>query len=130
MICPQASVSCSAVESPSVLVWFFNDKPVAQYLLPLDGTHQYPYSLTLSAQFANLPLEIEILGASRTASGNNFLSIMRTNFSALREAGVMNISCDIDTVGTGSMETYALNFDISKFIQLCLVYKLIIMYRS
>jgi hypothetical protein len=116
IICPQATIRCYAVDFPSVLVWFLNDEAVAQYTFPLVGDmDEYPFRPTLSAQFASL-LVIEIVEASQSNSGHHFSSTMRTNLSALREAGVMNISCG----NVGTKETYALNFNISKFVSLIL----------
>jgi hypothetical protein len=100
------------VDFPSVLVWFLNDEAVAQYTFPLVGDmDEYPFHPTLSAQFTSL-LEIVIVEASQSNSGHHFSSTMRTNLSALREAGVMNISCG----NVGTKDTYALNFTISEFI--------------
>jgi hypothetical protein len=111
-ICPQATINCSAVDFTSVLIWFLNDEAVAQYTFPLvnDIMDEYPFYPTLSAQFASL-LEIVIVEASQSNNGHHFLSTMRTNFSALRKAGVMKISCG----NVGTKETYALNFTISEF---------------
>jgi hypothetical protein len=113
MICPQATIRCSAVDFPSVLLWFLNDEAIAQYTFPLVGDmDEYPFHPTMSAQFTSL-LEIIIVEASQSNNGHHFLSTMRTNLSALREAGVTNVSCG----NVGTKETYALNFNISKFVR-------------
>ena len=121
MLCPQATLTCSAVDFPSlVFLWFFDNEPVAQYTIQITGgMDQYPLDLPLSARFANLQVQIEVSDASQSEASpqdGNFLSVMRANLSGLREAGVNNISC-----GSPVTRHTFMNVGIGKFAGLATV---------
>lgn len=115
--CPQALFLCSTENLPSiVLLWFFDDDPVAEYQFPLVGSpDEYPHTLQSASPNLAGVVMFEIVRAvlSESNSDNaNFVSTLSANLSALRGAGVAAISCG--SIGTRS-NVYALDFDINEF---------------
>ena len=107
------TLTCSVNNLPGdTLSWFFDQRAIISYTLLNVGDDQYPLMLSSPPELADV-VSFEILEASISENvvNTNFISTMRANLSALREAGVLvtNITCG--NRGTRS-NGYLLDFDI------------------
>ena len=97
-ICPNVTFNCSAINLPSTtLRWFFNNEQFAQYPLTPGDTYPMviqPTNTTLSGLVGDVAIQIlEATNREDNPDVASFLSTMTVNISALKEAGVTEVSC-------------------------------------
>ena len=103
-MCPIITVTCSAENLRStVLRWFFDDTLFALYAL--GASEDYPVAVPLVNTTNVGQVDIQILAATHNLDVASFLSTMTTNFSALQEAQISEISCGTFSIRSNIVAT-------------------------